>query len=500
MDGSRSLLRAASTVGSLTLVSRVLGLVRERLNAQVLGDSPAMDAFVLAFRIPNLFRRMFGEGAFASALIPVWAGVRRARSPEAAQRWLGSVFRLLGLALAGAVLLQWAVAAGLAWRGRDLLALLLFLVAPYTLLVCKTAAWGAVLQVEGRFASTAFSPSVLNVLWIGALAACAAAGRGARAAAIASALAVVAAGGIQWGLQVLQGRRVGIRPRGPLSADDPDTRRVGRLMLPMAFGAAVFQVNLLLDSVLADSLGRGAVSHLWYADRVMELPLALLGLSLATAVYPRLGNHFRTGNVAAAGEAMGTGLRTGLLLLLPSAVGIAILAEPILRVLYGTGSFDAGGLDRTRRVLVAYAFGLPGFGLGHLLVRLLQASGRPSVPVRIGAATVAGKLLLSLAWMGSLREEGLAWATAAAAAAQAVLLWRAAAFYRLPWGGGTGLGRATALGIAASAAMGICVWLWSRAAAPWGPWAQLAGGVALGAGLYLLLARRQLAAGRRDAG
>ncbi|MBI4230385.1 MAG: murein biosynthesis integral membrane protein MurJ [Planctomycetes bacterium] len=490
------ILRAASTVGSWTLASRVLGLVRDMLNARVLGDSPAMDAFALAFRIPNLFRRMFGEGAFASALVPVWGDVRRTRSREDASRWLGSVLTLLGGALVAVVLLQWGAAGVLRAAGRDLFGVLLFLMAPYALLICQTAAWGAVLQVEGRFASTAFSPVVLNLFWIGALAWALAAGctslqDGPRTAAIVAG-SILAAGAVQWTLQVVQARRIGLRPRPGRITIDADTRRLGTLMLPMAFGAAVFQVNLLVDSFLADSLGPGAVSHIHYADRLMELPLGLLGLSLATAAFPRLGELLRTGDRAGAANAVRMALRVSVLMLLPATAGLAILARPILSLLFEARNFNAEAVGRTAEVLVAYAAGLSAFGVGHLLVRLLQASKRPAVAVRIGVLTVMLKIVLSLWWMVPLREAGLAWATSAGALFQTALLWWAARFYGL-LGEGSGWLRGSLLrALCATAAMSLAVGACSSAAAPLGAAAQVLAGVPLGICIYLLLAGGEL--------
>ncbi len=439
----RGFLRSAGVVSALTLLSRVLGLVRDMATGHVLGNSAVNDALTLAWTLPNLFRRLFGEGALSSAFVPVFTRVLDERGTDAARRVANAVISALGLVLVAVVLVlvaaTWIVPDGwVVWlageQHADKIGLTLHytrLLLPYLAVICVVAQFMAVLNSVGEFAVPATSPVLLNVLWIVGIGVAAwwavgADGSGdsvkARQGTII-ALSILAAAVVQivWHLPALAARGVPFRPTWPRGT--PEVGEVAGLMLPMLLGVASAQVNIIADRTIAfRALPDGGVSHLYYAMRLMQFPLGLVSAALVTTVFPTLSSMMVRGDRGQARDTASFALRTNLLVSIPAAVGLAVLAEPIVRLLFEHGEFDATGTRATSAALVGYAIGIPFVGSVMLLTRVCYAAGDVRLPVRIGVATVGLNVALDVLLVGPFAELGLAAATSITALANTVLL------------------------------------------------------------------------------
>lgn len=398
----------AIVIGSLTMTSRVLGLVRDILFASLFFGR-ALDAFVLAFTVPNLFRRLFGEGALSGALVPALVKKIDAGDREGAARLtaraLGAVLLGLGaVALAvSAVAVVVALATGTASR-TGLVAGVIAVVMPYVVPICAAAVVMAFLNAHGRFAPSAVSPVLLNIALITAALL--------RPTVWSLAVAVLVGGVFQFAVQFVAARRLGMPARPEVELADPDLRRVGRVLLPTVVGFAVFQINVLLDRLIAWVLipGDGAVGSLFLGNRLMQLPLAVFAIAIATAALPGLSSHAARGEEDGFRSALRAGTRSILFWTVPAGVGLALLAEPLVALLFRRGSFLAapGALGKTSLVVIFYAPGLVAFGLAALYSRALYARGEQRLVVRAALAAVGVNVVLNVALVFLFQHVALA--------------------------------------------------------------------------------------------
>jgi putative peptidoglycan lipid II flippase len=426
-----SLIRAAATVGSFTMMSRVTGFVRDVLIAALLGAGPVADAFFVAFKLPNFFRRLTAEGSFTVAFVPLFAGTLEADGVAAAKRFASEVLAmmcavLLALTLALQLTMPWVMhvmAPGfVATPDRFSLAVELTRITfPYLPLISLVALYGGILNSIDRFAAMAAAPILLNLILIGAMV-----GFADRLETPGHVLAwgVAAAGLAQLLWLIAAARRDGWTLTLRLPKATPGVRKLFRLMLPAMLGAGVVQINLLIDMVLASTLPLGSISFLYYADRVNQLPLGVIGVAIGTALLPMLSRQWRAGDGAAALETQNRALEFGALLTVPAAVGIGVLATPIITVLFERGAFEAADTAATAAAMTAFASGLPAFVLVKVLQPGFFAREDTRTPVKVAAAAVVLNLVLNLILMQYLAHVGLALATAIASWMNALVLAR----------------------------------------------------------------------------
>ncbi|MDB5412811.1 MAG: mviN [Rubritepida sp.] len=422
--------RSIATVGAWTMASRVLGFLRDMLIASKLGAGPMADAFFVALKLPNLFRRLFGEGAFNAAFVPAFAQALTQRGPAAAKALAERMAMLLTLWLAlltglGLVFmpeLMRVLAPGFTDEpAKFALAIELTRITfPYLLLICLTALVSGVLNGLGRFAAAAAAPIFFNLLSMLALFVLAP-----YVATPAHALAwgVTISGAVQLIFVMWACAQAGmaLNPLRP-PALSPDVKAVLRRMGPGLIGAGVTQLNLAIDVIIASFLPSGSVSYLYYADRVSQLPLGVIGAAVATALLPLLAKQIYAGQPLSAHRSINRAIEISLVLAVPAAVALAVLALPILAALFQRGAFGPVEALETSRALIAYSFGLPAFVLVKVFVPGFFARGDTATPVKIGIGCVVLNLALNLALMGPLQHVGVALATSIAAWANAGLL------------------------------------------------------------------------------
>ncbi len=416
-----TLLRSVATVGSYTLLSRVMGFVRDILTAALLGAGPVADAFFVAQRLPNLFRSLFAEGAFSAAFVPLFAGAMAEHGKDAARAFAEDALAVLLVALLGFVLVgeifmpavMRIIAPGFADDpAKFALAVALARITfPYLLFIALVALQGGVLNSVDRFAAAAATPTLLNLFLIAALLMM---DRFGWHDGRALAWAVTAAGLAQFLWLMFSCARVGLALRLPWPRLTPQVRRTLTIMGPAAVGAGVTQVNLLISTALASFLPGGSVSYLYYADRLNQLPLGVVGIAVGTAILPPLSRQLRLGDHAGAVATQNRGLELALLLTLPAAVALAVLAQPIFTVLFQRGAFTPADTAATAAALAAYAVGLPAFVLVKVLAPAFFARHDTKTPVKVAIAAVAVNLGLTLTLMQFLAHVGIALATTCA--------------------------------------------------------------------------------------
>lgn len=401
------LLRSTGTVGAFTLLSRILGLVRDIVFARLFGASFLMDAFFVAFRIPNIFRRFFAEGAFSQAFVPVFAGYDEGRSREDVRELVANTAGTLGLILF-AITLVGVLAAPVFIAvfapgfieaqddGQDRYGLAVAMLRwtfPYLLFVSLAALAGGVLNTYHRFTAAAFSPVLLNVTLI--VFAAFLAPRYERPG-LALAAGVFAAGIVQLGCMLPSLARLGMLPWPRWGWAHEGVRRILRLMLPGLFGSSVAQVSILLDTLIASFLVTGSISWLYYADRVMEFPLGVFGIALATVILPNLSRQHANGASAQFGHTLDWAMRVVIVIAIPAAIGLALLAGPILATLFHGGRFTAGDVTMAAASLMAYALGLVGFIMVKVLAPGYFARQDTATPVRVGLIALGFSMTFNL--------------------------------------------------------------------------------------------------------
>lgn len=439
-------------VMSATLLSRVLGMARDIATAQLFGLGPVMDAFAFAFRIPNLARRLFGEGALSAAFLPAFSRELERTFPDRSAAWqlASAVFTLLAVLLVGMVLIAEAALYGLslAYHGHPETQLLLGLTAvmlPYAVLICVAAQVSAVLHALGHFTWPAFVPVILNVCWLtGAwlIAPVWAPDRVAQAYVLA--FCIVAAGGVQIGGQWAVLRQFGFRfDRRWMQAWD-GVRDVARAVLPVTLGLSITQINTFFDSLIAWGLSQppdgspylpfpghwpyplhtGAVSALYYGERLYQFPLGVFGVALGTVLFPMLSRHVARGELHRLRDDVTLGLRLALVVGLPASVGLALIAMPITHLLLEHGEFSSLDAARTASMIAAYSSAIWAYCAIPLLFRGFYALGDRTAPVRVAMLAVVCDQVLNLTLIWPLAERGLAWSTAVSAVMQVcVLVW-----------------------------------------------------------------------------
>ena len=420
-NASKSVLSAASTIGSWTMLSRVLGFIRDILLARILGAGPLADAFFVALKLPNFFRRMFAEGTLTVALVPVLADERQ-KGEAAEHAYLNALATLLLLALliftaVGIVFMPWLLL-GFApgfhdqpdrWHYAVKLARWMF---PYLLLISLSAMAWAVLNAHKKFSLAAASPALLNIAIIfAAIVLAPSFGNPAEALAIG----VVLGGALQLGIQFPALKRIGWLPKLSFKFNHPAIMQTLKLFVPALLGVAAVQINILVGTILATLLPVGAVSYLYYADRIVQLPLALFGIAMGTALLPALSDHLAAGRVDDAKSDLRSGLAWLTWITLPAVVGIFMLGEPIIATLFEHGKFSHEATVATANALKAYGVGLIAFCWVRVLSTACYAGKDAKSPMNFAIVGVAANIILSIILMQSLAHVGLALATSLAA-------------------------------------------------------------------------------------
>lgn len=411
--------RTLATVSGMTLLSRITGLIREFLVARTFGASVYTDAFFVAFRIPNLLRRLFAEGAFSQAFVPILAEYKNQQGQDDTRSLADHVatimfWALLATSLAGIVFAPAIVLLMASGFAQDPLAMSLSvtmtrMMFPYILFMSLVAFAGGILNTWREFRVPAFTPVLLNLsfiaaaLWLAPQLA---------EPVYALAIAVIIGGVLQLAIQVPALRKIGMLPRialNPMTGlRDPGVRRVLRQMVPATFAVSAAQISLVINTNIASHLADGSVSWLSYADRLMELPTGLLGVALGTILLPSLSKAHAVGDRAEYSSLLDWGLRLTCLLAMPAAVALMTLSEPLTTTLFHYGKFDSTAVVMTARALVAYGIGLMGLILVKILAPGFYAKQDIRTPVKIGVGVLIATQLMNLIFVPWIAHAGLA--------------------------------------------------------------------------------------------
>ncbi len=415
-------IRSAFKVGSFTSLSRVLGLVRDTLTASLFGTSAVMSDFVVAFRLPNLFRALFGEGALSSAFVPVFMATRNEEGDAAAWQMARKTVTVVAAGLLLLVLLLIGATFVLEWLKPDLVARaphllpLMRWMLPYVLFICLAGLFMAMLNACHRFSLPAFTPSLLNIVWIiFVLWVCPRFGSAPEQQIYGIAAAVFVAGIVQMGVQIPALVRLGFRPGFTWGLGDVRVRRVFALMGPTALGQSVTQVNVMVNALLARWAAPWAPASLFYAERLLYFPQGLLATAMSTVLLPVFSGHAARGDHAEMRNTLNHSLRTLLFVMIPASIGLLVLAEPIVRMIFGWGRFDDTAVRHTAIALQFYAPGLMVFCLAKVFVPAFYALQDTRTPFLIGLRAVALNFVLNvvfvLTWPLDYKHAGLAFAT-----------------------------------------------------------------------------------------
>ena len=425
-----NLLRALATVSSMTLLSRILGFLRDTVIARAFGAGIASDAFFVAFKLPNLLRRLFAEGAFSQAFVPILAEYKNRRGETDTRLLVDHVAGLLALILfvitltgvALAPLIVYVSAPGFA-ANPDKFALttdLLRITFPYIFFISLVSLAGGILNTHSRFSVPALTPALLNLsfigfaLWVAPYF---------DPPVIALGWAVFFGGVLQLAFQVPFLLRIRMLPRFKLDFKDAGVWRVVRQMGPAVFGVSIGQISLLINTIFASFLVTGSVSWLYYADRLMEFPTGILGVALGTILLPSLAKHYADSSADEYSKLLDWGLRLTLMLSLPAAVALAILAVPLVATLFYYGEFSVHDVMMTRNALLAYSIGLLGLIMVKVLAPGFYARQDIRTPVRIALVVLLVTQVMNIVFMQLFQHAGLALAIGLGACLNAVLLY-----------------------------------------------------------------------------
>lgn len=417
----QGLLKATSLVSTLTFASRMLGFARDMLLASFFGAQAGIDAFYVAFRIPNFMRRLFAEGAFSQAFVPVLSEYQQTRTELELKTFLDKIMGSLSLVLliitiigvlaAPVIIFLFAPGFG-AGSYRTILATeMLRVTFPYLMLISLTAMGGAILNTFGYFGVPAFTPVILNICMI------AAAYIGVTYCAIpvtALAWGVFAAGLLQLLFELPFLKQKGLLPRPRVDFRDPGVKRVLALMVPALFGVSVAQINLMVDSIFASFLPVGSVSWLYYTDRLTDFPLGVFGVAIATVILPHLSRQFVDGDDARFSNAMDWGIRMVLLIGVPAAIGLSVFSMPMIATCFAYGKFVLQDVLQTQKSLIALGIGVPAFMLVKILASGFYAGQDIKTPVRVGIWSMVFNSLMCASLVSFLAHAGLALASSLA--------------------------------------------------------------------------------------
>lgn len=495
----KRLFKSTLVVSAMTFISRVFGLLRDVVIATLFGPGAGVDAFIVAFRIPNFLRRLFAEGGFSQAFVPVLSEYREQKNRAEVHALVDQVTATLGLALfiitvlgiVCAPLFIYLFAPGFSDEPQKqlLAADMLRITFPYILFISLTAMAGGILNTYGHFAVPAFTPVLLNLVIITF-----AIFLSPQLAQPVTALAwaVLVAGVLQLLFQFPSLMRLGLFPRPAFNRDREGVRRILRLMLPTLFAVSITQINLLIDTLIASFLATGSISWLYFSDRLMEFPLGVFGVALATVILPGLSRHHTGGEKQAYSATMDWALRLVFIIAIPAATGLVLLATPMLTTLFQYNAFSVYDVQMAAQSLVAYAVGLPAFIFIKVLASAFFSRQDTATPVRIGVVAMLANVVFNLLLVFVLAHAGLALATSLAAYINAGMLYfylRRQGHYHPQPGWLRYLSKLTA----ATVAMGILLLLLVPQPGAWFEWglaqraAQLAIWVTAGALSYFVV-------------
>jgi len=410
-----NLLKSLATISSLTLVSRILAFVRDVLIARIFGAGVATDAFFVAFKLPNLLRRLFAEGAFSQAFVPIFGEYKNRRGHDETKLLVDHVTTILALILFVVTLIGIIAAPILVMISApgfikdtekfDLTVQLLRITTPYIFFISLVAVAAGILNTYNKYWVPAFAPVLLNICFIG----------GALWGApyfdppiLALAWAVFIAGIVQLAFQIPFLKKIGMLPRIRLNLKDEGMRRVIKLMGPAAFGVSIAQISLIINTIFASFLVAGSVSWLYFADRLMEFPAGVLGVAIGTILLPSLSKCHADNDTVEYSRLLDWGLRLTIMLTLPAALALGMIAVPLLSTFFQYGEFVEHDVLMTSRALIGYSVGLIGLILVKILAPGFYARQDIKTPVKIGVATLIATQLMNLAFVGWLQHAGLA--------------------------------------------------------------------------------------------
>ncbi|MCP4412121.1 MAG: murein biosynthesis integral membrane protein MurJ [Gammaproteobacteria bacterium] len=475
-NSSVNLLKSSSIVSAMTLLSRILGLVRDVVLANLLGASLAADVFLFAQKIPNFLRRLFAEGAFSQAFVPVLKDFQYNKSADALTGFINRIAGTLGIILLVVTFLgvfgSSAVVSlfGFGFIGNpekfELADLLLKITFPYIFFISLTGLCGSLLNSVHRYAIPAFTPVLLNLSLISSAIIVAPL---MDQPAIALAWAIFVAGILQLLLQLPFLWREGLLPKPQWGWSDPGVKRVLKLMLPAIFGVSVSQINLLIDTMIATSLITGSISWLYFSDRLLEFPLGVIGIAIATVILPNLSRKHAESSVEDFSTMIDWALRLVVLVGIPAAIGLIMLSEPLMLSLFQHGNFNTADAYKGSLSLIAYSLGLTFFMLIKILATGYYSRQDMKTPVRIGIISMVTNIVLNIALYKPFGHVGLALATSIAAAVNAILLYRGLrknAIYQPEKGWLFWNGRL----LIASLAMVATLWLLGEPVSTWQQW------------------------------
>jgi len=458
----REIAKNASVVGGATLLSRVLGFFRDVLLASVLGAGPMADAFYVAFRLPNTLRRLFAEGSMTMAFVPVFSDLREKHGDEAAFAMTRAAFVWLVLILGVVTVLAFffarpltlAIAPGFARNASqlDLTVRLVRICFPYIIQISIVALCMGALNSMGHFLAPALATSELNVFLIAGAALAWFFGLDVPTTLSWS---VLAGGMGQIYMQLPALRRYGFRWRGSWTLFDDGIKRMARLMLPTVFGSAIYQINILVGTLLASLLAKGSISVLYYADRLVQFPLGVFGVAVGTVALPNLAKLAASKDIPGFKSTLSASLRLTLFICLPATAGLAALATPIVQTLFGRGAFTPEAVHGTVTALLAYCAGLPAFACVRPLVSAFYALHDTRTPVRAGFYSMLANMALGVALMFPLKHTGLALATSLSSWLNVWLLAHGLHKKTGAWFDG---GRTTLLSVGLSLLIGLAAW------------------------------------------
>jgi putative peptidoglycan lipid II flippase len=423
-----NLLKATGTIGSLTMVSRIAGFAREMLMSRIMGASMAADAFFVAFRLPNTFRRLFGEGAFSAGFVPLFSQRLHGEGGDAAAREFSeqvlAVFlpTLLLFTVAFEIIMPGFVALLSGYTGAKL-SLATFLTRitfPYLILISLVCLWSGILNSLGRFAAAAFAPALLNLAMLSALLLVP---QGGEASATAVAIGVTIGGVIQMALLIVSARRAGIKLRLKRPRITPGVRQFVRVVIPATLGAGVYQIAAFIDTFFLTRIGEGAMSYFNYADRLNQLPLGVIGAALGTAILPQVSRHVGAGEPAQAARVQSEAADLAMLLCIPAALALGVSAGPLVSALFEGGRFLSADAATTALTLSIIVCGLPSYVLVKVLTPGFYSRQDTATPVKTAVVVLIANVLLNFLLIPPFGIGGLAAAMAICSWLNCVILY-----------------------------------------------------------------------------